>query len=101
MNAKVDNRNISVRFDRVRTIQSGNESGVSRHYNLWHAMNKNVLYEDEEAGDSMFTSAISTESRAGMGDYYVVDFFESNAGGQPGVDDLIFQPHATFYWHEK
>lgn len=101
MNAKVDNRNISVRYDKVRTIQSGNESGVSRHYNLWHPMNKNVVYEDEEAGDSMFTSAVSTESRAGMGDYYVVDFFESNVGGEAGTDDLEFQPHATFYWHEK
>nr|QXN75652.1 MAG: capsid protein [Genomoviridae sp.] len=101
MNAKVDTRNITVMYDRIRTIQSGNESGVSRHYNLWHPMNKNVVYEDEEAGDSMFTSAVSTESRAGMGDYYVTDFFEPNRGGVAGDDDLEFQPHATFYWHEK
>lgn len=101
MNAKVDTRNISVMYDRIRTIQSGNESGVSRHYNLWHPMNKNIVYEDEEAGDSMFTSAVSTESRAGMGDYYVTDFFEPNRGGVAGDDDLEFQPHATFYWHEK
>lgn len=101
MNAKVDTRNVTVMYDRIRTIQSGNESGVSRHYNLWHPMNKNIVYEDEEAGDSMFTSAVSTESRAGMGDYYVTDFFEPNRGGVAGDDDLEFQPHATFYWHEK
>jgi len=101
MNAQVDTRNITVKYDRVRTIQSGNESGVNRFYNLWHAMNKNILYEDEESGDSMFTSPLSAESRAGMGDYYVVDFFQANAGSVGGQDDLIFEPQATFYWHEK
>jgi len=100
-NAQVDTRNITVKYDRVRQIKSSNSVGTTKFVNLWHAMNKNIYYEDEEDGDAMFTSAVSSESRYGMGDYYIVDFFEPNQGGVAGSDDLYFQPHATFYWHEK
>lgn len=101
MIAPVDTRNVTVKYDKVRTINSGNSQGVTRFFNLWHAMNKNVMYEDEESGDAMFTSPLSVESKGGMGDYYVVDFFINNFGGTTGTDALIFNPNATFYWHEK
>jgi len=100
LQAPIDTRNVTLKYDKVRTIQSGNGVGVTRYYNLWHPMNKNILYEDEESGDAMFTSPLSVESKAGMGDYYVVDFFVQNPGGTT-ADTLQFQPNATFYWHEK
>lgn len=100
MSAAVDTRIITLKYDRVRSIRSGNDSGVSNIYNMWHPMNKNLVYQDEEQGGSEFTSPISTRSKAGMGDYYIVDFFEPFGGSTSG-DDLSFWPQATFYWHEK
>lgn len=101
LQAKLDRRRVTVKYDRVRTIQSGNESGVNRFYNLWHPMRKNIVYGDEQQGEDMFHSPMSTTSKAGMGDYYIVDYFYNNLGSVSGEDDLNFQSNATFYWHEK
>ena len=99
LNAKTNTRLIDVKYDRVKQIRSGNDLGVIKHYNMWHPINKNIVYEDEQDGDTMFTSALSTGSKAGSGDMYVVDIFRS-AGGSS--DDLLsYLPQSTFYWHEK
>lgn len=98
--APIDTRIITVKYDRVRTIRSGNDSGVTNTYQMWHPMNKNLVYQDEEQGGGQFTSPISVRSKAGMGDYYIVDFFLPFGGSTTG-DDLSFWPQSTFYWHEK
>lgn len=99
MNAKVNTRAITVKYDRRITIASGNSSGIIRHYNMWHPINKNITYDDEQDGDSMFTEGVSVGGKQGSGDFYVVDMFQSN-GGVSG-ETLEFLPQATFYWHEK
>lgn len=99
-NAKTDQDKISVKYDRTRTISSGNSDGMIRNYKMWHPMNKNLNYDDDERGEEMDGSQYSTEGRQGMGDYYVVDFFTCVTGGTSS-DQLIFNPEATLYWHEK
>lgn len=98
-NASVDKLNVSVYFDRTVTINSGNDQGVTRMFNLWHTMNKNMYYNDREVGGDIVEKQIfANPGHAGMGDYYVMDFFTNSV---PNGDNLTFLPEATLYWHER
>ena len=48
----------------------------------------------------MTESSVSVTGKAGMGNYYVADFFVKNG---PNDDDstLLFAPESVYYWHEK
>lgn len=98
--APLDTTRVSVKFDKTWTYQSGNANGVVRERKLWHGMNHNVAYDDDESGEGMVTSYFSVDSKVGMGDYFVVDFFQAGQGG--GSGDLIsINTNSTMYWHEK
>lgn len=99
-NAKIDTSRVSLKYDRTFMISSGNSSGVLRKYDLWMPMNKNLVYDDDERGEQKTASIYSVDSKAGMGDYYVVDFFFPGIGAASG-DAISFNPSATLYWHEK
>nr|QJB18625.1 MAG: capsid protein [Genomoviridae sp.] len=98
--AKVDPESVTVKYDRTIIINPGNDSGVMKNYSMWHGMNKNLQYDDDENGNTMNFSPFSTAGKRGMGDYYIVDFIESGSGGNAD-DRLSFHPQATAYWHEK
>lgn len=100
MIAPIDTSRISVVYDKTRTIASGNEEGVIRKYKMWHGVNKNLVYDDDEFGGDEVTSNLSTLSKQGCGDLLVVDIFKPRAGSA-GEDRLAFKPNATLYWHEK
>lgn len=100
MTAPADHSRVSIKYDKVRTISSGNEDGIIRTYKHWHPMGKSLVYNDDEVGSSTKPSYTSTLSRAGMGDYYVVDIFRARYGST-ATDNLLFQPQATLYWHER
>lgn len=100
MVAKLDQTRISVKYDRTRSLQTGNEQGFIRKYNHFHAMGHTLAYDDDENGAGMDTSYTSVDSKVGMGDYYVLDLFRSRFGADGG-NSLIFNPSATLYWHEK
>lgn len=97
-NAKTDTKRIDVAYDKTRTFNAGNASGVIRNMRLWHPMNKNIEYRDEEQAGTQVTSPYSVDSKAGMGDYYVVDFFK---GVGTASDLLSLSIEAKLYWHEK
>lgn len=99
MNAPVDTAKVDLKSDVRRVIKSGNEGGTIRHYKMWYPIKKNITYRDDEEGESMFLSPVSTQGKAGSGDYYIMDFFKAvtNTAGAT----LSFLPNATFYWHEK
>ena len=98
--AKLDTTRISVKYDRTRILQSGNEQGILRKVKMWHPMNKNLVYDDDESGDQEITNKYSVDSKVGMGDYYVVDMIKAGTGGTSD-DRMAFVPQATLYWHEK
>lgn len=98
--APLDHRRISVKYDKIVPIRSGNERGTAKEYKLWHPMSKNIIYADDETGDSEVSSYTSTSSKAGMGDYYVMDIIKSGTGGNAS-DLLQFSVNSTLYWHEK
>lgn len=98
--APTDNSRVTIKYDKVRHIAAGNEEGCIRRYPMWHGMNKTLVYDDDETGGTEQVSSFSTIGKAGMGDYYVVDFFIPRIGGT-SADQLTFTPQATLYWHEK
>lgn len=100
MTGPIDTARVTLKYDRVRTYQSGNQNGFVRSIKLWHPMNKNLVYDDDENGESNSTRYLSVESKAGMGDYYVLDFF-APGGTRTASDLLTVQTDSTLYWHEK
>lgn len=100
MIAPVDTSRVTLKYDKVVSIASGNEDGCVRSYSRWHAMNKNLVYDDDENGATESSNDFSVTSKAGMGDYYVVDIFRPRLGGATN-NQLSINPQATLYWHEK
>lgn len=100
MIAKTDSNRVTIKYDKTRTIASGNEDGMIRSYKMWHPMHSNLHYNDDENGDKSTTRAGTAQGKAGMGDYYVLDIIRARIGATSS-DQLVFTPHATLYWHEK
>jgi len=100
MVAKVDSERVTLKYDRIRTIASGNEEGVIRKYGKWHPMRKNLLYYDDEQGGTVNPSFFSTLGNTGMGDYWIVDLFKPRTGAQT-TNNLSFRCESTLYWHER
>jgi hypothetical protein len=98
--APVDTSRVSLKFDKTWKLQSGNERGVVRERKLWHPMNKNLTYDDDENGETEVGSYFSTTSKEGMGDYYVIDYITAGVGGTSS-DYMYFNCNSTMYWHEK
>jgi hypothetical protein len=98
--APVDTRRVSLKYDKCITVRSGNANGAVLEKKLWHGMNKNLVYDDDETGDSESTSYSSVDSKPGMGDYYVLDIIQAGTGGTTG-DAILVQANSTLYWHEK
>ncbi|AMH87707.1 capsid protein [Pteropus associated gemycircularvirus 8] len=99
-NAPTDNTRCEIVYDKTRSLATGNQNGYSRRVSLWHGMNKNLVYDDDEAGGAIAAGNASVSDKRGMGDYYVVDMFICEAP-QSSSSQLIVVPEATLYWHEK
>ncbi|ANC51608.1 capsid protein [Faeces associated gemycircularvirus 22] len=98
--APLDRYQIDVKFDKTWTIRSGNEKGTVAERKLWHPMNKNLVYADDENGTDEVTSHFSVTDKQGMGDYYIYDIFIPGAGSSSG-DYINITPSTTIFWHEK
>lgn len=99
MTAPIDTRRVDLKSDRTRYLRSGNGRAVRRQFHTWQPMNKNIIYDDEEAGTGENSSPFSVGDKRGMGDYYVIDFIRPVAG--TGSDQLQVEADSTLYWHEK
>lgn len=100
MTAPVDTRRVDLSYDKTRRIASGNASGVHREYKLWHPMNKNIVYNDDETGENEEGSPYSVRDKQGMGDYIIMDYFSCGIGGTSS-DLLNIRSTSSLYWHEK
>lgn len=98
--APVDTSRVDLKYDKTWVIKSGNQSGTLISRKLWHSMNKNLVYRDDEEGEAMETQYSSVASKQGMGDYYILDLFQAGVGGGAG-DVLNVFSNSTLYWHEK
>lgn len=100
LTAPVDNTRITVKYDRHYRLAAGNEEGMNRVYKMWHGMNRNLVYDDDESGDGKASSSFSTTGKAGMGDYYILDLITPRTGATSS-SQMLFTPESTLYWHEK
>lgn len=98
--APIDTSRITLKYDKTFRYISGNGVGTVKELKLWHGMGKNLVYADDESGDGEVTSYLSSDSKAGMGDYYVMDFIQGGTGGTT-TDLLSMTFNSTLYWHEK
>lgn len=102
MEAPLDTNRISVKYDKTRTFNGGNQTGMARSMKMWHPMEKRLVYNDDEAGAGETTSVLSTFSKQGMGDYYIVDFIEgTGTDAGPTTPQAYWRVNSTLYWHEK
>nr|QXN75648.1 MAG: capsid protein [Genomoviridae sp.] len=102
--AKVDTKRVRLISDKTFTFNPGNESGLSRSYNFWYPLRKNIVYHDDEFGGSNFGrgSPISVQSRIGLGDVYIYDVaYVVVPSSGTKVAQMQFNPEGTYYWHER
>ena len=98
--APVDTSRVTLKFDKTWTLKSGNASGTIYERKLWHPMNKNLVYDDDETGVAEYSSHFSVNSKAGMGDYYIMDIFTAGLNAT-STDQINVYANSTMYWHEK
>lgn len=98
--APVDTSRVDVCFDKTWTLKSGNANGTVYERKLWHPMNKNLVYDDDENGNVESTVTYSVSSKQGMGDYFVYDIIAAGLGGSAS-DVCAIYANSTLYWHEK
>lgn len=98
--APVDTARVDLKFDKTWTIKSGNQNGTVIERKLWHPMNKNIVYDDDESGEAESSSYFSVSDKQGMGDYYVLDLITPGLGGSSS-DLLNIYSNSTLYWHER
>lgn len=101
MRAKLDRARITVLSDRLTTVKSGNDSSCPRICRHYTSINKTVVYQDEENGVTMSVSPFSVTSKSGLGNIYVMDFFECPAPIGTTTSSLYVSSEQTLYWHEK
>lgn len=100
LTAKVDVERVSLKYDKVCTIASGNEEGVIRKYSRWHPMRKTLLYDDDETGGTTGAVGYSVQSKRGMGDFWVIDIIKPRVGSV-SANQLLFNCESSLYWHER
>lgn len=98
--APVDTSRITVKYDKVFKLHTGNQSGYFGDKNFWIPLNQNLTYDDDETGAATNTRYFSEAGKAGMGDLFVYDIFEPGYGGT-NTDILSINSNATLYWHER
>lgn len=98
--APPDRSTVTVKYDKTVTISSSNNIGRFHTRRLWHPMKQNLVYADDQYGGDTIESNVSVESKAGMGDYYIIDFFRC-LSGSTSADKISIDYEATLYWHER
>lgn len=98
-NATIDTDNVTLMYDKTRVFRGGNGESRIHNVRLWHPINKNFIYDNEEDGDDENQSIWHTEGKAGMGDFYIVDFIVCSSSSTSATMQMI--PNGRIYWHER
>lgn len=98
--ALVDTTRVDLKFDKTWVYRSGNALGITKETKLWHPMNKNLTYDDDESGDTEASVYYSVNDKRGMGDYYVIDIIQGGEGAT-STDLMRVNNTSSLYWHER
>lgn len=97
--AKVDTNRVTVMFDKTWHYRAGNDTQHVHDRKLWHPMNKNFYYRDDESGNTQVEGAVHIGGHKGMGDYYIIDIIENVNQDTESIAQLQYE--GTLYWHER
>jgi len=100
MKAPVDRSRVNIHSDRFTSINSGNDQPRARIVKHYTPIRKTLQYNDEENGTSVAVSPYSVDSKIGIGNIFVADFFHCPAPAEP-TDELSITSNSTYYWNEK
>lgn len=100
MRAPTDQTRVNIHSDSFRRITSGNDASNPKITSHYTKINRYVVYDDEENGVDVNPSPFSVDSKLGIGNIYVADFFHCPAPGDPDTA-LQVSSSSTYYWHEK
>lgn len=98
-NAKVDTQRVSIVSDKTMILNPGNATGHASTRKRWYPMNKRLLYGDDENFTGSSSTPFSTTGKAGMGDFFILDFFQSTL--TDSNSGLSVNHEGTYYWHER
>lgn len=98
-NAPTDNTRVTILRDTKQELKSGNAQATRRVTRTWLPIRKNIVYDDDEGLSTDPKKAFSVRSKLGLGDVFVVDFFDCVTPA--GAGQLVVNPCATLYWHER
>lgn len=98
-NAKTDDQFFKIHSDRTIVLNGGNTTGMTRTLRDYYPFNKNMIFDDDENGISMGSTGFANQGRPGMGDVYIVDYYQSTL--TTASDQLAVNHEATLYFHEK
>lgn len=101
MRAKLDRTRVSVHSDRLTTLKSANDVPAPRITKHYTVLNKTIVHADEENGQVMQSNPYAVQSKQGMGNVYVLDFFECPVPNDTTTTTLNVSSQSTVYWHEK
>lgn len=99
MDAVVDRDRVTIKFDKTWVIRPQTSQGATTPRRLYHPMNSNFYYDQDEQGEKENYSAFHAATRKGMGDYYVLDLFDCFGG--TSSDALSIGGDSVLYWHER
>lgn len=100
-NAKVDTSRVTLLSDTRVNLASGNALARPRVIKKYTPINKSLKYDDEENGLQITPSPLSVQTKEGVGNIYVLDFFVCPAPSDPVLTQLRIDVNSTLYWHEK
>jgi len=98
--AKTDKTRVTIISDRSFNYSSNNEAPKPVVRRVYDSINKTVVYDDEEDGLTIDPSPHSVDSKRGLGNIFVADFYFCPAPDDPD-DALTVSSQSTYYWHEK
>jgi len=98
--AKTDKTRVTILSDRSFNYSSGNEAPKPVIRKVYDAINRSIVYDDDEDGLQMVPRPLSVDSKPGIGNIYLVDFYFCPAPDET-EDALTVSSQATYYWHEK
>lgn len=99
--AKVDTTRVTLHSDKTTTINPGNETGKAMTRRFYYPLKHNIVYDEDEAGETKSTGYLSVGSKLGMGNVMIYDVFVNTISPAGGGQELTFIPHGTYYWHER
>lgn len=101
INAPVDRKRVTIHSDVTKNLHSQNDASMPLRLKRYYPFNRNIVYDDDENGNTVTPRNMSTQGKPGMGDIYICDLFACPAPEDATNSTLQFLATGTMYWHEK